>query len=225
MNQVWGLKVQSRGSITPNSSNVPSHETAAAGYDSFVDDEYNSASFATSEPAPRTDERLTSYASAPSLRKLNRRQSQKSFAVGVVFAILGEIDYANAQIKSNSWVVVSLEENYFFCIRIKTYGGQGIVHLKGKDERDITAHTIIHVRGQAVSKRPEEPDMKKRSLEVELAAGIDNSVLKPTSRVCFMRHERMSYDIEAVVIGKLTGFSVDLLEIYYENELKGDNNK
>ncbi|OQU99481.1 hypothetical protein CLAIMM_05111 [Cladophialophora immunda] len=224
MSKVWELRVQSRGSAAQNLYNGPKNDADTAIYDSFGEVDWDDASLAPYKEPLRTYEQESSRASVQSLHPLKRHHSREAFALGVVFTIIDEVDLNDGRYKCNVWLVVSAEEDHFFCVRIKTYGRRGIVHLAGGSRQcDIDAHAVVHVRGEKPFVSEDESTMRKAPLAVVLDPEIDNGTLSPWSRACFVANTRMAYDIEAAIIGRLDCFSVALLEIY-GNELNGGSN-
>jgi len=140
------------------------------------------------------------------------------------------------------WLVARKFLDCCFCIRIRTYQGNGIKHLKADmmiqtllgDERlralqqegvqkDIDAHTIIYPKeARSATLDPAEPRMKKQSLSVVLSPGIGHEVIDRMSRACFIRPYRIEYGEQVARIGTLDKVSQACLE-RYTAEMFGDS--
>ncbi|KAJ9611587.1 hypothetical protein H2200_004771 [Cladophialophora chaetospira] len=160
-----------------------------------------------------------------------------------------ECQSQSAQLGTNNqnyvrlWLVVYTLPDCCFCVRIRTYQGHGIKHLKvdrtiqalHEDEtarreqiaaidKDIKAHVVVYPAEEREPYRdPEEPFMCKEPLAVILKHGLDHEIVDRMSRACFTRLYRFRYDDgpQVAVVGHLEKPSVPFM-VRYAEQLVGE---
>jgi hypothetical protein len=163
-------------------------------------------------------------------------ESADYFKVGTVFATARD---DNVRL----WLVARQHPDCCFCIRIRTYQGRGIGHLKDDFDfqariqdpelraiqqslvqKDIDAHAIVYPKRHRSPYRDTagEPFMRKERLGVELTPGLDHQVVDRMSRACFTRTYRLRYNQRVAKVGCLDPFAVSCVETYIR-ELLGES--
>lgn len=201
-------------------------------------------------PPPSTD--ATSLAAKAQLIQHQITTTKDFFKTGRVFAIItpkqcsehvhtgsarDEGDPSRHQI--HVMLAAMNSADWCYCIRIRTYGRNGIKHLKAdsgtqncrKDDearavleiiqKDIDAHAIVHTKELTPYQAPGEPDMKKRSLAVVLDPGLTHGVIDRMSRACFTRLRKVRHGVKVASVGRLDEISQACLWRYFEELTEG----
>ncbi len=196
-------------------------------------------------PPPPSLTVATAFSARLQLANEVRIRPASFFKIGMVLATgtprpdLGDhvrttLDAARPSYRVRVWLVAGKASDCCYCVRIRTYQGKGIKHLKDALEaqrlvahhenyaaslegvqKDIDAHAIIFPQGERDPyPDPEEPYMKKRSLAVQLGPGLGHEAIDRMSRACFTRLYRITYEERFASIGCLEKRSLPFLARY-----------
>jgi hypothetical protein len=112
-------------------------------------------------------------------------------------------------------VVVKQKEGYCWCLAINSYGGKGVAKT-GFKETDRKAHTIIHMSTVKPFKHPEELDMDKEPIAVDMAP---NQKLNNMSRLNFGGPNTVQWNVKVMNVGKVYPKSMPFLLAYWRQEM------
>jgi hypothetical protein len=139
------------------------------------------------------------------------------------------------------WLVIRLTVEFCYCVRIRTYQGNGIKHLAADREiqarnvdpttreqqlrgvdADINAHAIVYPRGaRSAHWDPNEPRMTKESLAIALNYDIEPGVIDQMARACFTRICPVDYGQKYVSVGQVHAKYRPFFDAYVD-ELYGE---
>lgn len=201
----------------------------------------------TGMPPPPSSTDATSLAAKMHLLQHQIVATKGFFKMGQVFAIItpkqgSEVENMGtvpdkedpSRYQIHVMLAVMNVAEWCYCIRIRTYGGNGIKHLKARSgtqncrdddeapavlegiQKDIDAHAIVHTKDLSPYQAPGEPDMKKRSLAVLLEPGLTHGVIDRMSRACFISPRKIRHGEKVASIGRLDEISQACLWRYFE---------
>ena len=187
-------------------------------YDSPDEDEFEKVTGMPPNPS-------LSAATATSMKALVASQlvigQEDFFRVGLVFV---SVESKAGREEVRLWIVAGKSRHRYWCVRIRTYKGEGIKHLAARRlqiqslvqveslratqlnevQKDIDAHTIVFPKKFRPARRdPDEPFMVKKSLGVVLDDGVGHQVIRQMCRACFTCLAPRKYGEQVARVGQL----------------------
>ncbi|KIW88295.1 uncharacterized protein Z519_10862 [Cladophialophora bantiana CBS 173.52] len=139
----------------------------------------------------------------------NDSQGNTCLSDNVSTGLYGERIYSSIR----RMVVVRQDHGCSVCIQINTYGKRGLGKFK-TSQRDIDAHSIIHMDDTTPHQLPGEPISDKRPIAVRKAS--PDQQLSPWSRLCYSQPHTVQHTVKALDVGWVVKESLPYLLSYFQ---------